>query len=60
MVFDSTDTEIQYNGKDMEEAFQMGVDWFMEKLKKYKASMNCANYPWNYVEEAYRDIKKIK
>lgn len=58
MVFDSTDTTIKYSGVDMEEAFQMGVEQFMMLLKKYKNSINQANYPWNFVDEAYKQMKR--
>lgn len=58
MVFDSTDTEIKYSGVDMEEAFQMGVEQFMGILNKYKEDINNANYPWNFIDEAHKKMKR--
>lgn len=33
------------------------IDEFYNRLIKNKSSMNQANYPWNYVEAVYKEMK---
>lgn len=53
VTFDSLDTtehDKQIRAEVIEE--------FYNRLNKYKSDMNTANYPWNYVEEAYIHMQK--
>lgn len=44
-----------------EKTYQQGrvdaIDEFYNRLIKNKSSMNQANYPWNYVEVVYKEMK---
>jgi len=45
-----------------EKMYQQGridaIDEFYNRLIKNKSSMNQANYPWNYVEAVYKEMKR--
>lgn len=34
------------------------IEEFYNRFNRYKSDMNTSNYPWNYVEEVYRQMRK--
>lgn len=42
-----------------EQTMTVTIEEFYNRLRRNKSAMNTANYPWDYVEVAYREMKGI-